>query len=163
MISLRWDNNMQAEIAAMMDRYKSLPKWIAKKHLMAAMRRTLKDGVPMLRAVTPPVGVRRGRLRKGEKRTTGALRRSVTTKAKYVGRNADGAVYGVIGYRAGMESRKALWLEFGTKRVEPRRIVAAFLQRYGGPSLSRLKAEMASAFEAAGREVASGKNPGSPF
>ena len=163
MISLRWDSTMQAEIAALMDRYKALPKHIAKKHLVAAMRRTLKDGVPLLRAVTPPVGVRRGRLRRGEKRSSGALRRSVTTKAKYIGRNADGAVYGVVGYRAGMESRKALWLEFGTTRVEPRRIIAAFLQRYGGPSLDRLKGEMVAALEKAGRELDSGKNPTRTF
>ena len=97
MISLTWAKNPEDQIEALMGRYAELPRHIAKKHAQAAVRRVMKDAVPVLRSVTPPVGTRRGRRKKGEKpRSTGALRRSVTTKAKYIGRNADGAVYGVV-------------------------------------------------------------------
>ena len=161
MISLRWDNNPDAQIQSLIDRYAALPRHIAKKHLQAAIKRTLKDAVPVLRGVTPPVGVTRGRRRKGEKRSSGALRRAVATKAKYIGRNADGVVYGVVGYKYGMESRKAIWLEFGTTRgIRPRNIISQFSQQYAGPSVEKLKAEMAAALDKAANEFASGKNPG---
>ncbi len=165
MISLRWDNNAQAEIEALMGRYAALPRHIAKKHLQAAMKRTLKDGEPILRSLTPPVGAKRGRPKKGafvpQNKSTGKLRRAVTTKAKYIGRNADGVVYGVVGYKAGMESRKAIWLEYGTRRgIRPQRIIGQFMQRYAGPSLVRLQKEMAAALDKAANEIAGGKNPG---
>lgn len=160
MISLTWANNPQAEIQALMNRFAALPRHIAKKHLQAAMKRTMKDGVPILRSFTPPVGVRRGRRRKGEIRSTGRLRRAVTTKARYIGRNADGVVYGVVGYKYGFESKKALWLDEGTKYIEPRGILRQFHAAYDGPSLSKLKSEMAAALEKAANELASGKNPG---
>lgn len=163
MISLTWKNNPQAEIQAIMNSFAELPRYIAKKHLQAAMRRTVKDGVPVLKAVTPPIGVTRGRKAKGVKRSSGALRKAVTTKAKYIGRNADGTVYGLVGYKAGYESRKAIWLEFGTTRITPRRMIEQFKQQYAGPSLVKLQAEMAAALEKAAKELASGKNPGSPF
>lgn len=163
MISLRWSNNPQAEIEALMGRFAALPRHIAKKHLQAAMKRTVKDGVPVLRAITPPVGVKRGRRANGVKRSTGALRRAVITKAKYIGRNADGAVYGVVGYKAGFESRKAIWLEFGTPTIHPRKLIEQFKQQYGGPSLVKLTGEMAAALEKAANELAAGKNPTRTF
>jgi hypothetical protein len=162
---LRWENNIEQEIETLMGRYAALPKHIAKKHLQAAMKRTLKDGVPVLRSVTPPLGVRRGRRKKGsfvpQNKSTGDLRRAVTTKSKYIGRNADGVVYGVVGYKAGFNSRKAIWLEYGTRRgIRPQQMIHRFMQQYGGPSLTRLQGEMASALEKAANEVAAGKNPG---
>lgn len=162
---LKWENNTEQEIEAIMGRYAALPRHIAKKHLQASMKRTLTDGVPILRSVTPPTGVRRGRRRRGSfvalNRTTGQLRRSVTTKAKYIGRNADGVVYGVVGYRAGFNSRKAIWMEYGTRRgIRPQQLIHQFMQRYAGPSLARLRSEMASALEKAANEVAAGRNPG---
>ena len=160
MISLTWQNNPNGDIQALMARFAELPRHIAKKHLQAAMRRAIKDGVPVLRSLTPPLGVTRGRAKKGEKRTTGALRRAVTTKAKYIGKNADGVVYGVVGYKYGIESRKALWLDRGTVRISPRLIMQQFHQQYDGPALEKLKAEMAAALEKAAIELASGKNPG---
>ncbi len=165
---LKWENNAEQEIEAIMGRYAALPKHIAKKHLQAAMKRTLKDGVPVLRSVTPPLGVRRGRRKKGsfvpQNKSTGALRRSVTTKSKYIGRNADGVVYGVVGYKAGFNSRKAIWLEYGTRRgIRPQQMIQQFMQRYSGPSLNKLKAEMLAALEKAANEVASGKNPTRSF
>lgn len=162
MIGIRWTNDVDSELRDIRAAFAALPRHLARKHLQAAMRRTVKDGIPVLRAATPPFGVRRGRRRKGDPpRSTGALRRSVTTKAKYVSRSD--AVYGIVGYRSGEQSRKAIWLEYGTSagnRLEPRLMVEHFLDAYRGPSLARLRAEMASGLEAAARELASGKNPG---
>lgn len=160
MIALRFSNNPEGEIQSLMGRFYALPRHIARKHLQAAIRRTIKDGVPVLRSVTPPIGVRRGRLRQGERRSTGALRRAVTTKAKYVERNAAGTVYGVVGYRASFDSRKAIWLQYGTPKIQPRRMAERFTQQYGGPALATIRAEMASALEKAAKELAAGKNPG---
>jgi hypothetical protein len=173
MISLNWDG-MQGEIGALMARFNELPRHIAKKHLRAAMRRSVKDGVPVLKSLTPKGSTRttRNKLKRGAggrfvsgsgkklRVRGGALRRSVTTKAKYIGRNRDGIVYGVVGYKAGMESRKAIWLEFGTSRgISPRNIMEQFRARYGAPAASRLAAEMASALEKAAAELAAGMNP----
>lgn len=165
MISIKWDGNAQKEIEALVGRYAALPRHIAKKHLQAAMKRTLKDGIPVLKSVTPPLGVTRGRRRKGAfsaaNRTTGQLRRSVTTKSKYIGKNAGGVVYGVVGYKAGLNSRKAIWLEYGTSRsLRPQQMIEQFKRIYAGPSLVRLQAEMAAAIEKAANEVSGGKNRG---
>lgn len=174
MISLNWFG-MQGDIGALMARFAGLPRHIAKKHLQAAMRRSMKDGVPVLKRLTPKGGTRtvRAALKRGtggrfvtgsgkkSRQRGGALRRSVTTKAKYVGRNADGVVFGVVGYRAGFESRKAIWLEFGTSRgVKPMKIIDRFRREYGGPAIKTLASEMAKGLEKAAKELASGKNPG---
>jgi hypothetical protein len=134
----------------------------------------VKPGVPILKSLTPKGGTRtqRNKLKRGSggrfvagsgkkmRVRGGALRRAVTTKSKYIGRNRDGVVYGVVGYKAGMESRKAIWLEFGTSRgISPRNIMEQFRARYGGPAASRLAAEMAAALEKAAAELASGMNP----
>lgn len=173
MISLNW-NGMQGEIAALMARFDELPRHIAKKHLIAAIKRVMKDGVPILKSVTPKGGTRsvRAKLKRGAggrfvtgsgkkmRVRGGALRRAVTAKAKYIGRNKDGVVYGVVGYKAGMESRKAIWLEFGTNRgVKPQKLIEQFRSRYGGPAASRLAEEMSRALEKAGNELAAGMNP----
>jgi len=173
MISLNWDG-MQGEIGALMARFNELPRHIAKKHLKAVMNRSVKPGVPILKSLTPKGGTRtrRNALKRGSggrfvagsgkkmRVRGGALRRAVTTKSKYIGRNRDGVVYGVVGYKAGMESRKAIWLEFGTSRgISPRNIMEQFRARYGGPAASRMAAEMATALEKAAAELASGMNP----
>jgi HK97 gp10 family phage protein len=173
MITLGWLGNPNAQIAALMSRYRELPRHIAKKHLQAVMKRAMKDGVKPLRALTPKgkprntrAAVKRdagGRFVAGSGKKMrvrgGALRRAVTTKAKYIGRNKDGVVYGTIGYRAGMESRKALWLEFGTTKIKPRKIMEKFTRQYGGPAAKAIVKEMRKALESAAREMASGKNP----
>ena len=166
MISLNWEG-MQGEIGALMARFNELPRHIAKKHLMAAMKRAMRDGVPVLKSITPvgktrtiKASIVRGQMKENFKRRGGALRRAVTTKAKYIGRNRDGLTYGVIGYKFGFESRKAIWLEFGTSRgVKPRNLIEQFRARYGGPAATRLAAEMARAYEKAARELESGMNP----
>ena len=165
---LKWENNVEEEIQSLIDRYAALPRHIANKHLQAAMKQTVKDGVPILRSVTSPLGVRRGRRRAGafvpQNKSTGDLRRSVTTKSKYIGRNADGVVYGVVGYKAGFNSRKAIWLEYGTRRgIRPQQMIHRFMQQYGGPSLTKLKSELLNALDKAAKEVAGGKNPGRAF
>ena len=60
--------------------------------------------------------------------------------------------------KAGFESRKAIWLDQGTVYISPRDIIKKFRAAYKGPAASLLVKEMKKAFEAAGRELASGKN-----
>ena len=151
-----------ADIAAMILRFQGLPRHIARKHLAAAMRRAMKPGVPILRRNTPPLGTRRGRRKAGEKAvSTGALRRSVTAKAKAVpGRSGAGVAYGVLGYRHGWESRKAIWQEFGTKRGgKAKHMAANSMTQIRGPAAATLVREMAIALEKAANELAAGKNP----
>lgn len=160
MILLSFDKKAaDATISALMARYSALPRHIAKKHLQAAMKRTLANGVPVLRRHTPPMGSRKGRRKKGD-RSTGDLRRAPTTKAKFIGRNADGVVWGVLGFKYGFQSRKAIWMENGTvKGITPRRIVENTMAEYGQPSAQRLASEMGSALEKAAAELAAGMNP----
>lgn len=147
---------MTAEIASMIGRFRDLPRHIARKHLAAAMRRAMKPGVPILRRNTPPLGTRRGRRKAGEKpQSSGALRKSVTAKSKSVG----GVAYGVLGYRHGWESRKAIWQEFGTKRGVPAKHMAAnSMTQIRGPAAATLVREMAIALERAATDL--GKAPG---
>lgn len=172
MISLNW-LTVNGQIGACVQRFNELPRHIAKKHMKAAVRRSVKDGVPVLRKLTPkgkPRNTRAATKRdaggrfvagSGKKMRIrgGALRRAVTTKAKYIGRNRDGIVYGVVGYRAGMESRKAIWLEFGTKNnIKPMQILDKFRRAYGKPAAKTLVREMKKALGAAARELAGGRN-----
>lgn len=153
MISVNWDA-VQGEIGALVKRYDELPRWIAKKHLKAAIGRTLRPGVPKLRALTPPVNTRRGRRKKGEKAlSTNRLRKAVKVITRYKGRNKDGYAYGVIGYRAGEESLKALWLEFGTKYIQPRKFMQDFHESYKTTAQGRLVFEMRKALDAATKEL----------
>lgn len=161
MIGVRLANNPEAEVAALIAKFAELPRHLARKHFMAATRRAIKGAVPILRSVTPPIGVRRGRRRAGEKRSSGALRRSVTTKAKYIAKSGHGAAYGVVGYKASFESRKAIWLQYGTKRgIRPREMIEQLHRQYAGPSSQMLAKELATSLEKAARELESGKNPG---
>lgn len=149
------------QVAGLMKSFSKLPRHIAKKHLQAAMKRALKPGVPMLRRNTPPLGVRRGRKAAGEKRSPGALRRSATAQAKYVSTVGGGMVTGRLGYKFGPESRKAIWLEYGTsKGIRPRNMIENTMASYAGPAAAQLADEMAKALEKAATEVAFGKNPG---
>jgi hypothetical protein len=157
MITLNWEQ-FDGEIGAMMKRFNELPRYIAKKHLKAAMRRAMRPGVPVLKRHTPV-----GKSQKiGDKtRRGGDLRRAATTKVAYKGSNRDGYVYGVLGYKYGSESRKAIWLEFGTKNgIQPRQMVGRTMAAWGGPAAEALAKELAAAFEKAVKEVAAGINPG---
>lgn len=166
MIALNWQG-MSGEVGALMARYDELPRHIAKKHLGAAMKRALKIGIPVLKRNTPKGGGRnvRATISKGEiktdtRRRGGALRRAATVNSKYVGRNADGFVIGRLGYRYGTESRKAIWLEFGTKHITPRQFVQRTYEQIKTPASRMLIGEMRKALEKACAELAAGKNPG---
>lgn len=167
MIRLDW-KGMDGEIGALMARFNELPRHIAKKHLQAVVKRVGKEGVPVLKTFTPvgkpkqvKASISKGKFKENFKRRGGALRRAATVKSKYVGRNRDGCVYGVLGYKYGWESRKAIWLENGTSRgIAPRRMVGNTIAKWNGPLLSKLTAEMATALEKAAAELASGMNPG---
>lgn len=171
MISLSWNSSFEPNtfdsdkaIAGLMDRYRALPRHIAKKHLGAAMRRVLKPGIPILRRNTPPTSTRRGRRKKGEKpKSTGALRRAVTVRTGQTGKNGDfnSFVYGVLGYKASFESRKAIWLQFGTSGgVKAYEMIEKTLREFGDVSVKKLEAELASALDKAVAELGSGQNPG---
>jgi HK97 gp10 family phage protein len=161
MISLNWEG-MEGEIGALMARFNELPRHIAKKHLLAAIKRAGKDGVKVLKGNTPKARTRniRGSGGTTSKQKGGALRRAATVKSKYRGRNRDGSVYGTLGYKYGTESRKAIWLEFGTPNIEPRRMIERTMQQWGSALVPKLEAEMAAAFEKACAELAAGMNPG---
>ena len=171
MISLSWNSSFEPNsfdadkhIAALMAAYRELPRHIARKHLGAAMRRVLRPGISILRRNSPPLGVTRGRRKKGAKaRSTGALRRAATVRVGQTGTNKafDAFVYGVLGYKAGMESRKAIWLEFGTGNgVRSFSMMKKTVAEFGPVAASKLAAEMAAALEKAANEVGGGKNPG---
>ena len=171
MISLSWKSNfepnsfdMDRHISSLVQAFRGLPRHIAKKHMKAAMRRLVKPGVPMLRALTPPLGTRRGRRAKGQKpRSTGDLRRSVAAKAGWTGRNTDlnHFVWGVLGYRHKGQDRKAIWLNYGTRGgVRPFQMIEQAMAQFGPITAKRMAEEMQQSLEKATREIASGKNPG---
>jgi hypothetical protein len=153
--------DLDIQIKALMSRYKALPKHIAKKHMMAAMRKCLNRGVPVLRKHTPPLGMKRGR-RSAKSGATGALRRAVTVRTGMTGKNSDwnAFVWGVLGYKAGEQSRKAIWLQFGTSRGGPAYdMIGKAMQEYGPVSAARLASEMAAALEKGAAELEAGLNP----
>lgn len=153
-----WDQ-VSGEIGALMQRYAVLPRDIAKKHLQAAMKRALRPGVPLLKAATP-VGRKLKANKKGvvKMRRSGDLRRAVTTKSRYIGRNADGIVVGTLGYKYGSESRKAIWLEFGTNAgIKPRHMVRGVMATFKPQAAAALAGEMAAALEKAAKELADGR------
>lgn len=162
MISLNW-NTLDQEIGALVGRFDKLPRHIGKKHLVASMRRAVKEskGVQRLRSNTPPVNTRRGRRKKGEKaRSTGALRRAATTKARYIGNNRGGVAVAGIGYKYGWESRKAIWHEFGTTRMKGIAMMQRTFESIRGIVASKLAEELRIGLERAATELASDKNPG---
>jgi len=161
MISFNFDQ-VQREIGASAARLLAMPRHIGKKHLMAGMRRAIKvsGGVQKLRAATPPVGMRRGRRKKGERRSTGELRRAVMTKARFIGRNRDGVAVAGLGYRYGMQSRKAIWHEFGTTRMQGIAMMQRVFDSIRGDVKNNLASELAVSIERAARELESGMNPG---
>lgn len=167
MIVLGW-NNVEGQIGELMKRYAELPRSVAKKHLQAAMKRAGKDAVPILKANTPVGGGRRvkvalvrGQIKENYKRRGGSLRRAATFTSRYKGRNADGSVFGILGYKYGWDSRKAIWLEFGTSRgIEPRRMIEKSMTATKAVVGPRLEAEMAAALTKAVNEANSPMRPG---
>ena len=171
MISLSWQSSFEPNsfdgdkhIGKLMKAFRGLPRHIAKNHLKAAMRRTLKPGVPILRSLTPPLGTRRGRRKKGEKaRSTGDLRRRVTTKAGQTGNNNEfgSFIWGVLGYKLKGQDRKPIWLNYGTATGGPAfNMIENAMQRMGPIAAATLAKEMATGLEKAAAEIEKGQNPG---
>jgi hypothetical protein len=161
MISLDWAR-FNRDIADLAQSYQELPRHIGKKHMLASMRRAIKaaGGVQKLRANTPPTNVRRGRRAKGEKRSSGELRKSVMTKAKWIGRNRDGIAVAGLGYRYGWNSRKAIWAEYGTKWQTGVAMMQRTFDSIKGQVAARLADELRTGLEKAANEIAAGKNQG---
>lgn len=158
MIDLNW-RSMSRDVADMAKAYQNLPGYLGKRHMLASMKRAIKEagGVQKLRANTPPYGVRRGRRKKGEKpRSTGALRRAVTTKGRWIGSYKTGAAVAGLGYKYGMESRKAIWHEFGTTQMRARGMMQRTFNSIRVPVASRLAKELAIGLERAAKDA----NPG---
>jgi len=170
MISLSWVSSFEpnsydanAHIGSLMKAYRNLPKHIAKKHMMAAMRKCLRPAVPILRRNTPPLSTRRGRRKAGEKRSTGELRKAVTVKTGQTGKNGDfGAfVFGTLGYKMTGRNRKAIWLNYGTSRGGPAfDMIGKTMAQFGPVAASTLATELAAALDKATAEVAGKRNLG---
>jgi HK97 gp10 family phage protein len=145
-------NDLDREIGGLVKALQQLPKNLARKHLKAAVGRAVRPHIKDLRKNTPPIGTSRGRRKKGEKpRSSGALRRAVAVRTKAKGLTASA----VLGYRAGFESRKAIWLEFGTDRgISPREMVKNTFDQVKGQVQQRLPAELQKALEKAAKDVA---------
>lgn len=168
----RWDS----DVAALMQSYAAMPRHIAKKHLLASMKAAIRNarGIQVLKSFTPKaktITVRgeakrdaRGRHVAGSQGMTkvkgGALRRAVTVNARYIGRNSDGVAVAVLGYAWGRESKKAIWLEEGTRKMQGRHMVRRAMAVIGPSLRSHLCKQLAAAIENANREIAKGKNPG---
>lgn len=164
MISLSWRSDFEPnlydgdeQVRGLMARYRALPIYLAKKYLKASLAKSIKHGVPILRRNTPPLNTRRGRRKKGEKaKSTGALRRSVTTRSGQTGKNSDFGmfVWAVLGYRKGWESRKAIWLEYGTSGGARAFQMMEKTMREMGPVAARTLADnMAKSLESAAKEL----------
>lgn len=104
------DGYLSEQVAGLMNKYAEFPQKVASIALRGAMTRAAKGGVSTVRSLTPGGGGR-GRRKQGEKRSTGAMRKSVTTKSKV----RKGTAYGVLGYKMSGQDRKPIWHEFGTK------------------------------------------------
>jgi hypothetical protein len=160
-LNVNWEE-LLGESRSLAARFRALPAHIGKKHLVASMRKAVRDakGPQLLRKNTPPLNTKRGRKAKGAKRSTGALRKAVTVKAKWIGRNRDGAAFAGLGYKYGDESLKAIYLEFGTTRVQARRMAQRTYDEIRGPMRAALSKNLVDALDKAVAELASKKNPG---
>ncbi len=160
MIRFEVGPELSGGIDALVKRFEAVPKYIAKKHLKAVMKRVMKAGVVVLKKNTPRG---RGTLNAGTGRRGGggALRRAATAISRFKGTNKRGTVIGVLGYKYGVQSRKAIWLEHGTKTgIAPRRMVGRTMEVWRGPAAQRLEQELKKALEAAVKEAKAGINPG---
>ena len=144
--------------------YGQLPGSLARKHLKAAIRRSIRPFVPALKAATP-----RGK--------TGNLRRSVKTVVRFGNKvsrsswgNFRGTAYGVVGFSKGGEKKNqkgshAAFVEEGTKprvrkrrgstgAMPPKHMLRDTLASKKSGILSNLELEMGVSLERATRELA---------
>ena len=143
--------------------YAKLPGSLARKHLKASIRRSIKPFVPALKAATP--------------RATGNLRRSVTTVVKFgtkvtrgSGEAFRGTAIGVVGFsRKGKKKNQkgdhSVLVESGTKprrrksggstgKSPPRHMLRDTLASKRSGILSNLEIEMGVSLERATQEAA---------
>ena len=156
MISMNSDS-LNAQVGALVKAFDTLPKHIAKKHLKSAMKKALKFAVPVLKSNTPVGKGYRDSSGKQVKGSKGALRRAVTVRSKFIGKNKGGFVVGAIGYKHGLQSRNAIWVEFGTKKgIEPQHFMAKTYDQIRGQVSGELTRELAHALEMAAKDSAPG-------
>lgn len=153
----------QGELADLIRAYRSLPGTLARKHLTAAMRRSVRPFQPALRAATP---VR-----------SGNLRRSVKTIVRFYDRaNWGGNVVGIVGYSRGASDPKkrgnhSTIVEDGTRprfrknrastgSMPPRRMLRDAVAARRAGILDNLSRELVVSLEKAARELATGKARG---
>jgi hypothetical protein len=154
--------DLAKDVADIIAAYRKLPPHIAKKHLRAAMGRSIKPFLPALKANTPTY--------------TGNLKRSVTSVTRFYDRVDHGAVVGVVGFSRGGKTKRnmgnhGLFVESGTnpRRTRTRRFCGSMpakgmlkrtLSSMRGPILRDIEMQMAFSLEKATRELAAGKNVG---
>lgn len=145
MISIELDKSFNDEIGQFVRAFQGLEKNIRNKYLKSAVANALRPGKAVLKRYTPPEGMKRGRRKKGEKpRSTGRLRSAVTVRTKA----RRDVVFGALGYKYSYESRKAIWLEFGTKKgIQPRSMVERATREFGPTASAAMAKTMAKAFE----------------
>lgn len=147
---------MERETKHLLDAYRQLPPAIAKKHLRAAMRRSIKPFIPILRKETP--------------RRTGNLRRSVKSVVRFYKSAEHGSVAGIVGFgRGGANQRKmgnhSAIVESGTKirrkangavcgRMPARLMLQKSMAMNSRAILSNVSSELAFSLEKAARELA---------
>lgn len=153
-------DSLNAQLGALVKVFDQFPKHIAKKHIGASMKRALKFAIPILKANTPKGGGTKASVRDGKpvKRVRGgALRRAVVAKSKYIGTNKSGLTIGTLGYKYGLDSRNAIWQEFGTaKGIQPKGFMAKTYDQVKDQIAGNLARELALAVEAAAKDLAPG-------
>ena len=156
MISINSDS-LSSQVGALVKAFDNLPKSIAKKHMKSAMKKALKFAAPVLKANTPKGKAQRGADGKKIKGSSGSLRRAVTVRSTFVGKNKGGFVVGAVGYKHGEQSRKAIWVEFGTARgISPQGFMDKTYNQIRGQVSEELTRELAHALEKAAKDSAPG-------
>ena len=156
MITMNADS-MDEQCGAMIKAFEKFPAHIAKRHLKSAMKKALKFAVPVLKSKTPVgVGKRDGE-GKRVKGSRGSLKKAAQANAKFEGKNKGGFVVGSISYKFGLQSRKAIWIEYGTAGgMIPRDIMAQTFNQVRGEVAGQLTRELAHAMEKAAKDLAPG-------
>lgn len=174
-VNMTYVNSSFADIAA---RYKALPRHVAYKHMAAAMKRAVRkaQGVQVLKQVCrerlnlkgtvvtkdPPKRDKAGQFKKGwNRRRRGGdfLKAIAVTSSKPKGGKNPRPLVVKVGWKYGEQSKKALWLEFGTKHVEPRRMAEETFNRIRGTAMANMRSELLAALEKAARDLGQAKDP----
>jgi hypothetical protein len=170
---------VDASFADIAYRYKQLPRHVAYKHMAAAMKRAIRkaQGVQTLKQVCrerlnlkgtvvtkdPPKRTKAGTFKKGwNRRRRGGefLKAIAVVSSKPKGGKNPRPLVAKIGWRYGEQSKKAIWLEFGTSRgVKPRRMAEETFMRIRGPAMAGMKGELVYALSKAVKDLGQAKDP----